>query len=216
MAAATSRRLSRAEIADVMRRAGWPESAIPVGVAIALAESGGNPRAVNTKNRNGSRDYGLFQINTVHGSLLKQGDWSDPVDNAKMALKVYRDSGSKWRPWATYNSGSYRKFFTSKPGGNPTLAVTPPDNDKGFTEGLVDGITGAAPVGANLFTLGFIGTAAFWQRFGIALLAVLLIIVGVWIVFRQPLTDLGKGLINLTPQGRVASVAGGLAKGTAK
>lgn len=219
MAAATSRRLSRAEIANVMRRAGWPESAIPVGVAIALAESGGNPRAVNTKNRNGSRDYGLFQINTVHGSLLKQGDWADPVDNAKMALKVYRDSGSKWRPWATYNSGSYRKFFTSKPGGNPTLTVTPPDPDgeKSFAEGLADGMTGtAAPVlGTGLFTLGFIGTTAFWQRFGIALLAVLLIIVGVWIVFRQPLTDLGKGLINLTPQGRVASVAG-LAKGMAK
>ena len=41
-------------------------------------------------------------------------------------------------------------------------------------------------------------------------------IVGVWIVFRQPLTDLGKGLINLTPQGRVASVAGGLTKGMTK
>ena len=108
--------LSVAQIASTMRAAGWPEDAIPTGIAIVLAESGGNPRAVNTANRNGSVDYGLFQINTVHGSLLSQGDKFNPVDNARMALKVYKQAGNSWKPWSTFNSGKYKDFNSAVAG----------------------------------------------------------------------------------------------------
>ena len=207
-------RLSAAQIATAMRKAGWPESAIPIGVAIAFAESGGNPKAVNHANRNGSSDYGLFQINTVHGSLLKQGDWRDPVDNAKMALKVYRDAGNKWTPWSTYNHGSYKKFY--KPGvkygaaeltERSTDPITDPTTDSNDTTAGA-----AASLGAPFFTLGYIGDQAFWRRFAIGLLAVLLIIIGVWIVFREPLSSVAKGLVNVTPQGRALTLAKGVMK----
>ena len=215
---ATTSRLSAAQIATAMRKAGWPESAIPIGVAIAFAESGGNPKAVNHANRNGSSDYGLFQINTVHGSLLKQGDWRDPVDNAKMALKVYRDAGNKWTPWSTYNHGSYKKFY--KPGvkyGTAALtqASTDPNdsNNGGLLGGIADGAGSTFGAGVSTaFTLGYIGDQAFWRRFAIGLLAVLLIIIGVWIVFRQPLSDVAKGLVNVTPQGRALTLAKGVMK----
>lgn len=39
--------------------------------AIAKVESGGNPRAVNTVNRNGTVDYGLMQVNSVHLPRLR-------------------------------------------------------------------------------------------------------------------------------------------------
>ena len=208
-------RLSAAQIATAMRKAGWPESAIPIGVAIAFAESGGNPKAVNHANRNGSSDYGLFQINSVHGSLLKQGDWRDPVDNAKMALKVYRDAGNKWTPWATYNHGSYKKFY--KPGvkyGTAALTERSTDPTTDPTTDPNDTTAGAATnsLGTPFFTLGYIGDQAFWRRFAIGLLAVLLIIIGVWIVFREPLSSVAKGLVNVTPQGRALTLAKGVMK----
>lgn len=216
MPAQTSRKLSRAEIANAMRKAGWPESAIPVGVAVALAESGGNPSAVNHSNRNGSKDYGLFQINSVHKELLAKHNWSDPVDNARMALSVYKGAGNKWTPWSVYKSGSYLKFYTGKADGDPT---TEADDDKGdsFADGLKDGLLGGASGATNvgLFTLGYLGDRAFWVRFGIGLLAVGLIIAGIVIIFRQPLTDVGKGIANLHPVGRAATIGGAL-KGATK
>jgi len=209
----TTARLSSAQIASAMRSAGWPENAIPMGVAIALAESGGNPSAVNNSNRNGSRDYGLFQINSVHKSLLKQGNWANPVDNARMALKVYRDAGNSWKPWATFNHGSYRKFYKANVG---SANISGDGKDDGFWQGAGKGISDVSGAGANIvtsaFTLGYIGDQAFWKRFGIAALAILLIIIGVWIVFRQPIAEAGKGLINLTPQGRALTVAKGVLK----
>ncbi|EAU4137181.1 pilus assembly protein, partial [Salmonella enterica] len=40
--------------------------------AIARHESGLNPRAMNLRNRNGTVDYGLMQVNSSHIPLLKQ------------------------------------------------------------------------------------------------------------------------------------------------
>ena len=114
--------LTPAQIAAAMREAGWDDAAIPIGVAVALAESGGNPRAVNNKNRNGSSDYGLFQINSIHANLLTTGDRFNPVDNARMALTVYRQAGSSWKPWAAYNSGAHTKFISASDLAKPAIA----------------------------------------------------------------------------------------------
>lgn len=203
---ATATKLNPQEIANVMSRAGWPTAAIPVGVAVALGESSGNPTLTH-RNRNGSTDYGLFQINSVHGDLLKQGSWSDPVDNAKMALKVYQDAGNSWRPWVVYNSGSFKRFY------NANLKPTGSDakDDGGLLGGIKDGAGDTAEPVADAIglTMGFIGDKAFWTRFGIGLLAVALIIIGVVIVFRQPIGKGVKMASNLTPQGRAVSMATG-------
>lgn len=213
--APSASKLTRAQIADAMRKAGWPESAIPVGVAVAMAESGGNPKAVNRKNRNGSVDYGLFQINSVHGKLLKTGNPYDPVDNARMALAVYKGSGNKWTPWVAYKSGSYRKFFTGKaegtasPGDDGGLLGGITDTAGGIVGGAGEGIAGAASI---VGTVGILGDPGFWKRVGIALLAIGLIITGVIIVFRQPIAAGVKGAVNLVPAGKVANIAKGAMK----
>lgn len=102
--------LSDREIAGAVKAAGFPRASWNVAVAVALAESGGNPEALNDKNTNGSSDYGLFQINSVHADLLKAHNWRDPTDNARMALAI-STNGTNWRPWVAYTTGRYAAYL---------------------------------------------------------------------------------------------------------
>ncbi|HUN54301.1 MAG TPA: transglycosylase SLT domain-containing protein [Smithella sp.] len=88
------------EIADVF----GTESRI--ALAVAKAESGLNPKAIN-RNRDGSKDVGIFQINDRHGwSDEERLDWKT---NIRLA-KELRDSRG-WGEWAVYNDGTYRNYL---------------------------------------------------------------------------------------------------------
>lgn len=87
---------------------------LDTAIAVALAESGGNTDAVN-KNKNGSTDYGLFQINSVHADLLAKGDWRNAADNVEMARVVWADAGHSFSPWTTYTTGTYKQFLGHGP-----------------------------------------------------------------------------------------------------
>jgi Lysozyme like domain len=123
---------------------------------VAFAESGGRPEAVN-RNTNGSTDHGLWQINTIHGSLLNQGNRNNPADNAKMAYTVWQRAGGKWTPWATYNSQKYRAFLpqATLAAGNPTLPTTTTQPTPQTPAG-----TGATPVGGATEPTGTVDPAA--------------------------------------------------------
>lgn len=113
--------LSDAQIAAVVKDAGFPPASQTIAVAVALAESGGNPTAQHT-NSNGSKDYGLFQINSIHAELLNGHLWSDPLQNAIMALSI-SSNGANWQPWVTYNNGAFRTFLprAARATGNPAI-----------------------------------------------------------------------------------------------
>lgn len=89
--------------------AGWRsmEEAITI-IAIMGGESGYNPTAVN-RNTNGSSDYGLLQINSVHRPPEEVK--TNPEANIKFGYKVYSEAGRKFRPWVAYNNGSYRRHL---------------------------------------------------------------------------------------------------------
>jgi len=77
-----------------------------IALAIVSAESSWNEEAVN-KNKNGSIDVGLFQVNSIHGYDIE--DLKDPFYNIDIAYKIFkRDS---WKAWATYNNGRYKNFL---------------------------------------------------------------------------------------------------------
>lgn len=90
--------------------AGFTGPDLVIAVAVAGAESSWRADATND-NTNGSRDYGMWQINTVHRAILAAGQWQDPASNARMAKQVWDDAGGSWRPWVTYNTGSYEKHL---------------------------------------------------------------------------------------------------------
>lgn len=75
-------------------------------IAIAKAESGMNPSAVN-KNTNGSVDLGLFQINSIHG--YDELSLFDAKKNIKAASEVYDKQGL--RAWSSFTNGAYKKFL---------------------------------------------------------------------------------------------------------
>lgn len=89
------------------KHAGFTGTDLVVAVAVAGAESGWNPTATNL-NTDGSTDFGMWQINSVHADLLASADWRDPFANAVMAHKVWADAGGSWTPWTTFVSGAYQ------------------------------------------------------------------------------------------------------------
>lgn len=76
------------------------------------AESGCNPNADNTGlNRNGTADFGLMQINSIHikSGLLSDQAKFDPTANIKAGYAIYKGSG--WSAWSAFNSGKHLKFM---------------------------------------------------------------------------------------------------------
>lgn len=68
---------------------------------VMFKESGFRPNATNV-NSNGTTDYGLFQINSVHSpDIQKQGmtlqDMLDAAKNIQYAAQIYKQQG--WNPW---------------------------------------------------------------------------------------------------------------------
>ena len=80
------------EVASLAATAGFPGVELHTAVAVAYAESLGNPEAVN-RNRNGSKDSGIWQINSIHG----YSDLKKPHVNAQAAFEVWSHSG--WTAW---------------------------------------------------------------------------------------------------------------------
>lgn len=77
-----------------------------LAIAVAKAESGLNPRAVN-QNRNGTKDIGVFQINDCHYfTESERFDWRQNIWLAKQVKDTYG-----WRAWVAYKNGSYRQFL---------------------------------------------------------------------------------------------------------
>jgi hypothetical protein len=117
-----------AQLEALWIQAGGDRASAPVMAAIALAESSGNPAAINDKNSDGSVDRGLWQINS---SNVNSVSMFNPTENAKEAVKIKNSQGLK--AWVTYTSGEYRKFLGSAapdnnlPSGS-TSTATPADS----------------------------------------------------------------------------------------
>lgn len=90
-------RLSESQVAAALRAAGFPESEVPRMVCTARYESQWYTRAYN-RNRNGSIDRGLLQINSIHvggtrGCPSQASALYDPNVNAACGYAVWRLQG---------------------------------------------------------------------------------------------------------------------------
>lgn len=112
--------LSAAQIAGVVKYGaanGMPISQTNgiIAVAIALAESGGNTENSKVRlNSNGTQDFGVWQINSIHKPSEDAKIHAGP--NWSMAYAI-SSNGTKWTPWSTYNSGKYSAFMPAATAG---------------------------------------------------------------------------------------------------
>jgi hypothetical protein len=132
--------LSAGQIAAYAYRAGFRGRALTVATAVALAESGGRPRAHNPVPPDNS--YGLWQINMLGAlgperrrafDLNGNSQLFDPMVNARAAFAISRQ-GRSFGPWTTYTSGAYRRFLG-------------PAQQASRTAGRTAGPTGGKPTG---------------------------------------------------------------------
>jgi hypothetical protein len=96
--------------------AGGAPAEAPTAAAVALAESAGNPQAMN-KNTNGSMDVGLWQINFIHKGAFGLPATveafvvalKDPATNARAAVRIKAAQG--WNAWVAYKNGKHKPFM---------------------------------------------------------------------------------------------------------
>lgn len=187
--------LSRAELQRLVTAAGFTGKDADIAVAVALAESGGNPRAHNSTPPDDS--YGLFQINMLGAlgpdrrkrfGLSSNADLFDPATNARVAYSIFKASG--WSPWTTYTRGTYKKHMTGDTGAETEApsTVSAPVQDGGLF-----GIGAAVNSFGETFMKGFASVGA-------VIVAVVLLILGIVILLRSQVTS-------IVPGGKIAKIA---------
>ena len=100
--------LSVGEIGSFAAKAGFSGTSLAMAIAVALAESNGNPDAID-HDGNGTVDRGLWQINSVHTQFSPACDY-DPLCAAEAAFSISA-GGTDWEPWVTYQHGAEIPFL---------------------------------------------------------------------------------------------------------
>jgi len=102
--------LSAQQISPYAAAAGFSGDDLVNAVAIALAESSGNPKAYNPEMAAGAPanqgSYGLWQIYLNAHPEFAGVDLYDPQTNANAAYQVFQQSG--FAAWSTFKSGAYQ------------------------------------------------------------------------------------------------------------
>jgi hypothetical protein len=140
------------QIAQYLRNAGFPESAIPTMLRIAQLESSNDPNAFNPDESTGDLSYGLFQINMLGKMGPERRKWFgiksneelyDPQKNADAAFKLWnsrersKGKGQGFTHWSTYNN---------QLAGNPNLRTQNIEGAGMEASGVVGNPTGQASI----------------------------------------------------------------------
>ena len=146
------RRLTPAAVATHLRNAGFPNSIVNKLTCSAKYESNYYERALNNRTRNGTKDYGLFQINSVHlrgetpGCPSSVEALYSAANNAKCAYGIWKQrednrAGSGISAWYGYTSHRRECDAYVAPaggGGGGSVPTPEPRPDAGGTQGAED------------------------------------------------------------------------------
>src|ERR1700687_5533663 len=115
------------QVADAMRAAGFPDSSIPTGVAVATAEAGRRTVRSNVD----PTPWGVWQINLDFwgkpnnlNTGISQGCALDLTCSTQAAYQISR-GGTNWGPWSAFTSGSYLNFLNLMPSSSPSPGPPP-------------------------------------------------------------------------------------------
>jgi hypothetical protein len=217
--------LSDLDIAKAAVAAGFRGTSVATAVAVALAESGGDPTQRNT-NTDGSIDRGLWQINNKAHPDVTDAEADNPATAAKAAYKISQ-GGRSWRPWVAYTNGSYKRYANrAAKAGAAALALNPRDLLAGLpvVGGLADapgmdamaGLAKAvASVGSVVIKAGeWIGNPRNWVRIAEVVGGAAAVAVGLVLISRSDAQ--GPAVSAIRGGTKAAAKVGKAAKGAAK
>jgi hypothetical protein len=151
-----SNRLTPDQLSNLAASAGFSGDDLVTAVAVALAESRGDPNAYNPEG-----SVGLWQIYRPDHPEFDGWDLTDPAKNAAAAFSVYSNAGASFRPWSAFKNGAYQAYLSTAQQGvmldarNEPWGGDPGANDLPTSTGLPIGtdarnalIVGAVAVGA--------------------------------------------------------------------
>lgn len=170
--------LTDQQIANVAKASGWTStSEIAIAVAVALAESGGRPEATHV-NSNGSTDYGLWQVNSIHG--FDPNRLLTPTGNGSAAHQVYSEAGNKWTPWSTYKSGAYLAFLARGRAVAGSASAGGSVNDPPIDR-PIPGVSSLSDLYSSITSLAnWVSNANNWRRVGLFILGAILLTYGLF------------------------------------
>jgi hypothetical protein len=212
---------SGTDVARAAKAAGFPDPELVTAVAVAFAESRFNTNAINRNNRDGSVDYGVWQINSVHNfPEVASGAWRDLKVNAQLAYRVYQRQG--WNAWSVYrpsNPTGYAAYLAARPAavGFVAAAVGPGAAAAGAagTTGAIaegvggdvgDGLSAAATIAREpLAVLDWFTKPQTWERIAYVVLGGALVIGGIYLLISS---TIGKQAVNFVgAKGKLAASA---------
>jgi hypothetical protein len=160
-------------IAALAAGAGFTGNDIDTAVAIALAESSGDPGKYNDERDApggtppGQGSYGLWQIYLKKHPQFAGVNLLDPMTNAYAAFDVYSREG--FHAWTTYNSGKYRAYLPApSPMPQPPLTIDAatglPDTESLYAEAMAPppGQSDSGPSFGTVILWGIVGFFALW------------------------------------------------------
>lgn len=186
--------LTANQIAYFASQQGFSGANLGIAVAVALAESGGNPSSHNSTPPDDS--YGLWQINMIGTlgparrktfNITSNDRLFDPNVNAKAAHIIY--TGSGWKAWTTYTSGKYKQFLTVANAAKPdNSAGRTPDQETAYLATVRDDATPDALIPNSITSsLNAFGATLFRSVSNLTgvIIAIALVIAGIVVLVMQ-------------------------------
>ena len=116
--------MKQSDIEGLAVSVGLTPTQAATAAAVAMAESGGNPKSHNTNTLTGDNSYGLWQINMLGDlgpdrrrrfGITSNDQLFDPQTNAR-AMAILSSGGSNFDAWSTVKRGDYKRFLSSPAG----------------------------------------------------------------------------------------------------
>lgn len=157
-------KLDISQLTSLAASAGFSGADLATAVAVALAESGGDPQAYNPEVHAGAAQgygsFGLWQIYLQAHPEFSGLNLFDPQANASAAFSVYSRAGG-FSPWATYKEGTYLAFIGSV---QQAIASSgrPSSDAVVVADGSMPDVGGVDPGGSSLFAMLVVGGLLLW------------------------------------------------------
>ena len=155
--------LTAQEIAQHAANAGFSGNDLEIAVAVALAESSGNPGAlgdISLQTQKWGASVGLWQIRSLnpgYGTAAEQATRNhdanlDPATNAQHAYQIYQQRNNSFNDWSTYTEGQYRSHLDAARQGIANMDNgTAPDPVQQDPQQTTPGNTGGEQSNSNGF-----------------------------------------------------------------